>query len=172
MGRYRKTYPIVLFPDQRLRMVAEPVVVFDETLRAMTADLLDTVRAAPGIGITAPHIGVLQRVVVLDLPGGLGPQTYINPEIVWRSDETARHEEGSISMPGVTEVVERPARVRVRYRDVDGHEMMEDADGLRAVCHQHEIDQLEGVFWTQRLSTLRRSRLMSRYEKIKKVEMG
>jgi peptide deformylase len=117
------------------------------------------------VGITAPHIGVLRRVVVLHLPDGSGPRTYINPEIVSRSDEIARHEEGSISMPGITEVVERAAQVGVRYRDVDGHERMEDAEGLRAVCHQHEIDQLDGIFWMQRLSALRRKRLKAWYEK-------
>ncbi|MCQ9156760.1 peptide deformylase [Acidomonas methanolica] len=160
---------VVLFPDQRLRIVAEPVVAFDETLRTLVADLLDTVRAAPGIGITAPHIGVLRRVVVLDLPDGSGPRTYINPEIVSRSDETVRQEEGSISMPGITEVVERAARVRVLYRDADGHERMEDAEGLRAICHQHEIDQLDGIFWMQRLPALRRSRLKARFKKAGRI---
>ncbi|MBO1358840.1 peptide deformylase [Acetobacter sacchari] len=160
--------PLVRYPDQRLRLIAAPVTAFDASLRTLAVDLLDTVRAAPGIGITAPHIGVSMRVVTLDLPGSDAPHTYVNPEIVWRSEETILHEEGSISMPGVNERVERAARVRVRYRDTDGHERAEEADGLRAVCHQHEIDQLNGIFWIQRLSALRRNRLVARYEKMQR----
>ncbi|NVN10684.1 peptide deformylase [Nguyenibacter vanlangensis] len=161
--------PIVMVPDQRLRQTAQPVTSFDAALRALADDLRDTMRAAPGIGITAPHIGVLQRVVVLDLPDGSGPHIYVNPEIVWSSDETIRHEEGSISMPGVVETIERAARIRVRYHDLAGNRQIEEADGLRAVCHQHEVDQLNGLFWTQRLSPLKRSRLLARYEKAKRA---
>ncbi|MBB2165301.1 peptide deformylase [Gluconacetobacter sp. 1b LMG 1731] len=161
--------PIVLYPDQRLRQAAEPVTQFDAALRTLAADLFDTMQAAPGIGITAPHIGVALRVVVLDLRDTSGARTYVNPEIIWASDETIRHEEGSVSMPGVTEQIERPARVRVRYQDLDGKEQIEDSDGLRAICHQHEIDQLNGLFWIQRLSALRRTRLIARYEKIRRA---
>jgi peptide deformylase len=156
--------PIVGFPDPRLRMVAEPVVSFDEELRALAADLLETMRAAPGIGITAPHIGVLQRLVVLELsPGEVG--IYANPVLVETSPETIRHSEGSVSMPGVVDEIERHARVTVAYRDLDGTERTETAEGFRAVCHQHEIDQLDGVFWIMRLSRLKRERLVRRYEK-------
>lgn len=162
--------PIVLFPDQRLRQVATPVSVFDETLHSLAGDLLDTVRAAPGIGITGPHIGVGLRVVVLDLPDGSGPQTYINPEIVQASENTIQHEEGSISMPGVVETLTRAAKVTVRYMDLKGQSQTEEAEGLRAVCHQHEIDQLDGVFWIQRLSALRRNRVMARYEKLRRSQ--
>ncbi|WP_323992563.1 peptide deformylase [Nguyenibacter sp. L1] len=161
--------PIVMVPDQRLRQTARPVTSFDAALCALAEDLRDTMRAAPGIGITAPHIGVLQRVVVLDLPDGSGPRTYVNPEIVWSSDETTRHEEGSISMPGVVETIERAARIRVRYHDLAGNQQTEEADGLRAACHQHEVDQLNGLFWTQRLSPLKRSRLLARYEKARRA---
>ncbi|MBB2204179.1 peptide deformylase [Gluconacetobacter takamatsuzukensis] len=162
--------PIVRFPDQRLRRPAAPVTHFDAALRTLAADLLDTMRAAPGIGITAPHIGVALRVVVLNLPDAPAPQTYINPEILWTSDETLRHEEGSVSMPGVIEQIERPARLRLRYQDLDGTGHVEDSDGLRAICHQHEIDQLDGIFWIQRLSALRRNRLVARYEKLRRTE--
>lgn len=161
--------PIVMFPDPRLRQAAAPVTFFDAALRTLAADLLDTMRAAPGIGITAPHIGVALRVVVLDLRDAPGARTYINPEIVWASNETIQHEEGSVSMPGVIEQIERLAKVRVRYQDLDGQEHIEESDGLRAICHQHEIDQLDGIFWTQRLSALRRNRLAARYEKIKRA---
>lgn len=161
--------PIVRFPDARLKMVAAPVVAFDTDLLALSRDLLDTLRAAPGIGITAPHVGVLSRVVVLDLPDGSGPATYVNPSIVWSSEETMRHQEGSVSMPGVGEDIERPARVRVAYHDIEGMAREEEAEGLRAICHQHEIDQLDGNFWTQRLSRLKRERVIKRYEKLNRV---
>lgn len=157
--------PIVKFPDPRLRLVAEPANVFDEELRGLAVDLLDTLRAAPGIGITAPHVGVPTRLVVIELSPADSVRTYVNPEIVWASGETTRHQEGSVSMPGVVEEVERPARVRMSYRDLAGEEHTEEADGLLAVCLQHEIDQLDGIFWIQRLSRLKRDRVIKRYEK-------
>lgn len=156
--------PIVRFPDPRLKLVSEPVTRFDAELRALAGDLLDTMRAAPGIGITAPHIGVPSRLVVLELtPGEV--RTYVNPALDSVSPETIRHTEGSVSMPGVTDELERHARIRVRYLDLDGREHSEEADGLLAICHQHEIDQLDGVFWIDRLSRLRRDRLIARYNK-------
>ncbi|QOZ25461.1 peptide deformylase [Bradyrhizobium sp. CCBAU 51753] len=158
--------PIVRYPDPRLDLAAQPVDVFDDTLRELAQDLLETMHAAPGIGITAPHIGIALRVVVLDLGGGEGPQTYVNPEIIRASPEMILHKEGSVSMPGVNDEVERHARVRVKYQDLDGVVQFEEADGLRAVCHQHEIDQLDGMFWIRRLSRLKRERLIKRYEKI------
>jgi peptide deformylase len=158
--------PIIRFPDPRLKRRAAPVTVFDETLRTLACDLLETLRAAPGIGITAPHIGVPLRVVVLDLGGGEPPCTYVNPAIDWASPERIRHTEGSISMPGITEEIERHARVRITYQDLDGEARTEEADELRAVCHQHEIDQLDGVFWIEGLSRLKRERLIKRFEKM------
>ncbi|UFX42511.1 peptide deformylase [Bradyrhizobium sp. 41S5] len=158
--------PIVRYPDPRLAVPAEPVDVFDDALRELAADLLETMHAAPGIGITAPHIGVSMRVVVLELDASEGPRTYVNPEIIWTSPEMILHKEGSVSMPGVTDDVERHARVRIRYQDIDGNMQTEESDGLRAVCHQHEIDQLDGVFWIRRLSRLKRERLIKRFEKL------
>jgi peptide deformylase len=157
--------PIVRYPDRRLALPAQPVAVFDGALRELARDLLETLHAAPGIGITAPHIGVSSRVVVLDLDPIDGARTYVNPEIVWASPETITHREGSVSMPGVHDDIERHARIRISYRDVDGHAQSEESDGLRAVCHQHEIDQLNGLFWIQRLSRLKRERLIKRFEK-------
>lgn len=159
--------PIVRFPDPRLKLVAEPVTRFDADLRALAGDLLDTMRAAPGIGITAPHLGVPARLVVLELtPGDV--RIYVNPALDWVSPETIRHVEGSVSMPGVTEELERHARVRVRYQDLDGVEQSEEVDGLLAICHQHEIDQLDGIFWIDRLSRLKRERLIARYNKLRR----
>ncbi len=136
-------------------------------LRALADDLRDTMHAAPGIGITAPHIGVLLRVVVLDL--GDGAQIYVNPEIAWASSELIMHQEGSVSMPGVNDDIQRHARVRISYQDLDGNTQIEESDGLRAVCHQHEIDQLNGMFWIQRLSRLKRERLIKRFEKLSRA---
>lgn len=159
--------PIIRYPDPCLKQRAEPVSRFDGELRALADDLLETMRAAPGIGITAPHLGVSLRLVVLELtPGDV--RVYANPELDWTSPETIRHVEGSVSMPGVTEEVERHARVRVRYRDLDGAERVEEADGLLAVCHQHEIDQLNGIFWIERLSRLKRDRVIARYNKLRR----
>lgn len=157
---------IVRFPDARLKLSAEPVERFDAELAGLAADLFDTMRAAPGIGITGPHIGVLKRVVVLRLFDADEPLTYVNPVITWASDEKIRHVEGSVSMPGVTGEIERSRTVHVAYRDIDGKECFEEAEGLRAVCHQHEIDQLDGIFWIQRLSPLKRERLVKKYGKI------
>lgn len=158
--------PIVHYPDPRLELPAQPVTMFDGALRELARELLETMHAAPGIGITAPHIGVSLRIVVLDLDPIDGGRTYVNPEIVWASPEMIQHQEGSVSMPGVHDDVTRHARVRINYRDLHGNLQTEESDGLRAVCHQHEIDQLNGVFWLQRLSRLKRERLIKRFEKL------
>lgn len=158
--------PIVRFPDVRLRTAATDVVAFDAALQTLVDDLLDTMRAAPGIGITAPHIGITARVAVIELEASDGVRIYINPRVEWSSPETGSHEEGSVSMPGVTDEIVRPAKIRVAFQDVDGVSKSEEADGLLAVCLQHEIDQLDGIFWLDRLSKLRRDRLIKRFQKI------
>ena len=157
--------PIIRYPDPRLALPAQPVTVFDDELRDLARDLLETMHAAPGIGITAPHIGISLRVVVLDLDAIDGARSYVNPEIIWASPETILHREGSVSMPGVNDDITRHARVRISYRDLNGNLQTEESAGLRAVCHQHEIDQLNGLFWIQRLSRLKRERLIKRFEK-------
>jgi peptide deformylase len=159
-------HPIVRYPDPRLALPAQPVTVFDGALRDLARDLLETMHAAPGVGITAPHIGVSQRLVVLDLDPIVGARTYVNPEIVWASPEMILHQEGSVSMPGVNDQIERHRRVRISYHDINGKAQTEESEGLRAVCHQHEIDQLNGTFWIQRLSRLKRERLIKRFEKM------
>ena len=158
--------PIVRYPDPRLALPAQPVAVFDDALRDLAGDLLETMHAAPGIGITAPHIGISLRIVVLDLDATDGARTYVNPEIIWTSSEMILHREGSVSMPGVNDEVSRHARVRISYHDLHGNLQTEESDGLRAVCHQHEIDQLNGLFWIKRLSRLKRERLIKRFEKM------
>ena len=160
--------PILRFPDERLRTRCEPVTRFDSDLTALAADLADTMRAAPGIGITAAHIGHLLRLVVIELEGPASSRIYVNPVIEWTSTETQRHPEGSVSMPGVTAEVERPATVRLRFQDLTGAPCVEQADGLLAVCLQHEIDQLDGIFWLDRLSRLQRDRTVKKYRKLDK----
>ena len=158
--------PILRYPDPRLAIPAVSVTVFNDGLHELAGDLLETLHAAPGIGITAPHVGISLRVVVLDLDPIDGARTYVNPEIIWASPDMILHQEGSVSMPGVNDEISRHARVRIRYQDVDGNLETEESEGLRAVCHQHEIDQLDGLFWIKRLSRLRRARLIKRFEKI------
>jgi peptide deformylase len=157
--------PIIRYPDPRLALPAAPVTVFDDALRELADDLTETMHAAPGIGITAPHIGVSLRLVVRDLDPVNGARTYVNPEITWASPELIMHQEGSVSMPGVNDDIQRHARIRLSYQDLTGTLQTEESDGLRAVCHQHEIDQLNGMFWIQRLSRLKRERLIKRFGK-------
>jgi peptide deformylase len=160
---------IVVYPDPRLRQQAQPVTAFDDALRALAQDLTDAMNAASGIGITAPHVGVPTRLVAIRHEPATEPTIYVNPQVVWSSAETIRHTEGSVSMPGVTEEIERPARVRVTYQDLDGAPREEEAEGFAAVCLQHEIDQLDGVFWIDRLSRLKRDRVIKRYEKLRRA---
>ena len=160
---------ILAYPDPRLRQKAAPVTDFDADLRSLADDLLETLRAAQGLGITAPHIGVLTRVTVIELSPEDGPRTYVNPEVIWSSPETAKDQEGSLSMAGVLDTLERPAKIRVRYQTLDGETREEEAEGLLSVCLQHEIDQLDGTFWIYRLSALKRDRLVKRYEKLKRL---
>jgi peptide deformylase len=162
--------PIIRFPDPRLRQRADAIVDIDDEVQALAKDLTETMHAAPGIGITAPHVGVLRRLVVIQLESQTEPHVSINPEIVWSSPERIRHMEGSISMPGVNDEVERHARVRVRYRSLDDREHEEEAEGLMAVCFQHEIDQLDGIFWIDRLSKLKRDRLIKRFDKLQRLK--
>ena len=119
---------IVRYPDPRLAVPAQPVTAFDGALRELAQDLTDTMHAAPGIGITAPHIGISLRVVVLDLDPSDGARTYVNPEIVWASPEMILHREGSVSMPGVHDEIRRHARVRISYHDLDGHLQTEESE--------------------------------------------
>jgi peptide deformylase len=158
--------PILTFPDPRLREVAAPVTSFDEELRTLANDLLETMRDASGIGMAATHIGVKQRIAVIELTPEDGAKIYVNPEVVWASPELADYKEGSVSMQGVVEDIARPTRVRVTYQDLEGKPQTEEVEGLLSVCLQHEIDQLDGIFWLQKLSRLKKDRVIKRYEKI------
>lgn len=157
--------PLIIFPDARLRVPAEPIEAWDASLQALAVDVLDTLQAVSAIGLTASHIGRPLRLFVIRLQPDLAPVTYVNPAVLWASPERASHVEGSVAMPGVSESVERAARVTVRYRDLEGGEHQEEAEGFAAACLQHEIDQLDGIFWLDRLSRLRRERALKRYAK-------
>lgn len=161
--------PILKYPDPGLRRPAAAVAAFDDDLRALASDLVDTMRAAPGVGITAPHVGVSLRLTAIELDRAAGPLFYVNPRVLEASAETGRHTEGSVSMPGITDEVERPIRVRVAWQDLDGVAHEDTAEGFLAVCLQHEIDQLDGVFWIERLSRLKRDRLVKRWSKWNKA---
>ncbi|WP_377298772.1 peptide deformylase [Rhizobium sp. SGZ-381] len=156
---------ILRYPDPRLSTPCAPVTRFDAELKALAEDLLDTMQAAPGVGITAAHIGVMQRVSVIRLSPEAPLLVHVNPEILSRSVDLQRFTEGSVSMPGMTDEVERPSAIRLRYRDLDGELYEDEADGFLATCIQHEIDQLDGIFWLKRLSRLKRDRLIRRFEK-------
>ena len=160
--------PLLLFPDPLLRRPALPIVEFDQHAASLADDLRDTLASVAAIGLTACHIGVLRRVVVIRMAPGEPARTYLNPGILWSSRETQKHEEGSVSMPGIRETIERPARVRVGYQDSAGTAAEEDASGFAAAVLQHGIDQLDGIFWIDRLSRLKRERLTTRFEKLQR----
>ena len=144
---------ILIIPDKRLRLKSEPVKAVDKTLHALIDDMFETMYAAPGIGLAAIQIGVARRVVTMDLAKKdepKQPQVFVNPEVVWASDEKAIYEEGCLSIPEYYEEVERPKSVRVKYLDLDLELQEIKADGLLATCLQHEIDHLDGVLFVDR----------------------
>ncbi len=157
--------PLVQFPDPRLALPAAAVDGFGPDLAALVEDLRDTLRSVSAIGLTAPHLGVSQRVFVTRMADEASLRTYVNPVLVQASSETATHDEGSVSMPGIRERITRPARVRIRYSDPAGALHEEEAEGFEAAVLQHEIDQLDGLFWIDRLSRLKRDRLLKRFGK-------
>ncbi len=165
--------PLVILPDPRLREKSEPVDAITDDIRALAQDMLDTMYDAPGIGLAAVQIGVMKRVVVMDLAKKdeeRQPLVLINPRITWASEETSVYEEGCLSIPDYYEEVERPARVRVAYQTLEGETVEREADGLFATCVQHEIDHLDGVLFIDRLSRLKRERVTKKFAKAAKRE--
>ena len=163
--------PILILPDPRLRALCEPVGRVDDALRGLMDDMVATMHDAPGIGLAASQIGVLRRVVVVDIARKdepPQPQYFVNPQIVWSSQERSTYEEGCLSIPEYYEEVERPAKVRVRFTDLDGKLHEEDAEGLYATCIQHEIDHLNGVLFVDYLSKLKRDRVLKKFTKAAK----
>ena len=161
---------ILTVPDPKLKLVSQDVERVDDALRALMDDMLETMYAAPGIGLAAIQIGEPVRVIVMDLAReGEAPQPrhFVNPKILWASEETLPYEEGCLSVPEIYDEVERPARVKLSYLDYHGHAVEEDAEGLYAVCIQHEMDHLNGVLFIDHLSRLKRDRAVAKVKKAK-----
>ena len=164
--------PIYVAPHRILKKIAEPVTggVTDD-LRKLMDDMLETMYAAPGIGLAAPQVGVSKRIVVMDLSQRENetqkgaPMFFVNPEVTWTSDELNVYEEGCLSVPDQFADVERPKKVRLKYMDYHGEPLEIEADGLLATCIQHEIDHLNGVLFVDHLSTLKRDMLLRKVKK-------
>ena len=154
---------ILRYPDSRLHKIARPVTVFDERLKRLIADMAETMYEAPGVGLAATQVDVHEQLVVIDTSDtGSDLRVFINPELLWASEEKQIYDEGCLSVPGVYDGVERPARVKVRALDADGNPFEVDADGLLAVCIQHEMDHLKGKVFVEYLSPLKRNRIKAK----------
>ena len=181
--------PLVIIPDKQLRSTSAPVAKITPEIRKLVEDMFETMYDAPGIGLAAIQVGVAKRVVTMDLgkrkhDGDAespedeaeeedeeelkNPRVFINPEITWSSEEMSTYEEGCLSIPDIHEEVERPARVKVKFLDLDGKQHEEEADGLYATCIQHEIDHLNGVLFIDHISKLKRDRIVKKFTKAKK----
>ena len=164
--------PILTAPDPRLQAVSTDVEAVTDEIRTLADDMADSMYAADGIGLAAIQIGVAKRILVIDLDqkeGKKNPVAYINPKIVWASDETAVFEEGCLSVPEIWDDVERPARIRCEYLDRDGKAQVLEADGMLATCLQHEMDHLNGVLFIDHLSRLKKSMAIRKLTKAKKL---
>lgn len=162
---------ILHYPDPRLRTQAQPVAVVNDATRALIADMLETMYAAPGIGLAATQVNVHQRVLVADVSDKRDePICLINPEIL-ETRGTERMDEGCLSVPDVFEIVERAEWIRVRALDQQGKAIELESDGLLAVCIQHEIDHLDGKLFVDRLSALKRSRIRKKFDKLERQAM-
>ncbi|MGU3537828.1 peptide deformylase [Methylobacterium sp. A54F] len=163
--------PLVILPDARLRLPSEPVGPVTAEIRTLAADMLETMYDAPGVGLAAIQIGVERRVVTIDTSkddAARTPIVFLDPEIVWASEEKRVYDEGCLSIPDYYAEVERPDRVRVRFRDLDGREQELECEGLLATCIQHEIDHLNGVLFIDHLSKLKRDRVVKKFAKAAK----
>jgi peptide deformylase len=157
---------ILRYPDPRLHKVAKPVEVFDERIARLVADMAETMYDAPGIGLAATQVDVHEQVIVIDISETKDQLTvFINPEILWASDDKQVYDEGCLSVPGIYDDVERPAKVKVRAQDAKGEFFEVDADGLLAVCIQHEMDHLAGKVFVEYLSPLKRNRIKTKLQK-------
>ena len=158
--------PILRYPDPRLYKTATPVAVVDDRIRTLVRDMAETMYAAPGVGLAATQVDVHERVIVIDVSENSDNLlVLINPEIISKSDDTQVFEEGCLSVPEIYDEVERPAEIRVRALDEQGEPFEFDADGLLAVCVQHEIDHLNGKVFVEYLSMLKQNRIRTRMRK-------
>jgi peptide deformylase len=168
--------PIVEVPDPRLRQISSPVDKVDDGVRALVADMFETMYAAPGIGLAAIQVGVPKRILVIDLQepeqeGGepvRDPRVFINPEILERSDREVPYTEGCLSVPDQYAEVDRPDRIRARWLGLDGKVREEEIEGLLATCLQHEMDHLDGVLFIDHLSRLKREMILKKLTKLRK----
>ncbi|MGZ2411449.1 peptide deformylase [Sphingomonas sp. F9_3S_D5_B_2] len=170
--------PILEVPDPRLREISKPVERFDEDLRILVADMFETMYDAPGIGLAAIQVGVPQRVLVIDLQEPVeedgepvkDPKVFINPEILEHSDQDVPYNEGCLSVPDQYAEVDRPDRIKARWKDLDGTVHEEEIDGLLATCLQHEMDHLNGVLFIDHLSRLKRDMILKKIAKLRKEQ--
>lgn len=161
--------PILRFPDPRLKKVAAPVTKIDDGIRRLVADMAETMYEAPGIGLAATQVDVHKRVVVIDISEEKNQlRAFVNP-VIEQCVGAQLGEEGCLSVPGIYDKVERAEQVKVRYLDLDGKEQVLEADGLLAVCIQHEIDHLDGKVFVDHLSQLKQSRIKSKLAKQARV---
>ena len=162
---------IIILPDKRLREKSEPVKAVDAQVRALVDDMFETMYKAPGVGLAAIQVGVAQRIVTADTAKKdepKNPQVFINPEIVWSSEEKNTYEEGCLSIPEYYEEVERPTEVKVRYMGLDGKTQEVAASGLLSTVLQHEIDHINGVLFIDHISKLKRDRVIKKFAKAAK----
>jgi peptide deformylase len=163
---------IITAPDPRLKEVSEPVPRVDDGIRRLMDDMLETMYAAPGIGLAAIQVGIPKRVIVMDLAkegAPPEPRYFVNPEIVWASAEIKENEEGCLSLPDMFDFVERPAQARIKYLDYDGKPQVIEAGGMLAVCLQHEMDHLEGILFVDHISRLKRDMILRKLVKAKRL---
>jgi peptide deformylase len=163
--------PILFVPDPRLRAKAKPVAPGDKRIAELSEKMLATMYKAPGIGLAAPQVGELLRLVVVDIRPDEkpAPMVLLNPEIVAESQELSTREEGCLSLPNQYADVTRPARVKVRWQDLTGAKKEMEADGLLSACLQHEIDHLNGVLFVDHISKLKRDRVIKKFAKAQKL---
>ncbi|MFV8818923.1 peptide deformylase [Haliea sp. E17] len=160
------TLEILEFPDPRLRTVASPVGSVTDATRSLIDDMLETMYAAPGIGLAATQVDVHERLLVMDLSDDQSaPMVFINPEIEVLDPELGEYDEGCLSVPGFYETVNRPRRIRVSAQDRNGEHFTDELEGLAAICLQHEIDHLDGKLFVDYLSPLKRTRIRKKLEK-------
>ncbi|RME65775.1 MAG: peptide deformylase [Alphaproteobacteria bacterium] len=159
--------PIIEVPDKRLKIKSAPVERVDDGVRRLMDDMLETMYAAPGIGLAAIQVGVAKRVLVIDLQENdeRRPRYFVNPVIEWTSEEQRAYNEGCLSVPDYYAEIERPARCRVRYLDYQGEIRVEEMDGLLATCVQHEMDHLDGILFIDHLSRLKRQMALKKLAK-------
>jgi peptide deformylase len=170
---YMALLNVLSYPDPRLHKIAKPVATVDARIKKIVADMAETMYEAPGVGLAATQVDIHERIVVIDVSDDQNElMVFINPEIVWASPEKKTWREGCLSVPEFYDEVERPAQVKVKALDIDGKEFEVDADGLLAVCLQHELDHLQGKVFVEYLSLLKRNRISQKMKKRSKELLG